>query len=132
KVWEASGHVGGFADPMVDCKACKTRFRADQLLAMEFARDIFKDTQEGPAQFYLSGVGTKDEFLAQNQKAIEKFRKASKGFSVETIRRFTELPAAARSVVPCPDCQQKGHLTEPRQFNLMFKTHVGALEDASA
>src|ERR1700757_4642837 len=90
KVWEASGHVGGFADPMVDCKACKTRFRADQLLAMEFARDIFKDTQEGPAQFYLSGVGTKEEFLAQNQKAIEKFRKASKGFSVETIRRFTE------------------------------------------
>src|SRR5229473_5912865 len=31
KVWEASGHVGGFADPMVDCKECKGRFRADQL-----------------------------------------------------------------------------------------------------
>src|SRR5262249_29182235 len=29
KVWEASGHVGGFADPMVDCRACRTRFRAD-------------------------------------------------------------------------------------------------------
>src|SRR5262249_49908977 len=32
KVWEASGHVGGFKDPMVDCKTCKARFRADQLL----------------------------------------------------------------------------------------------------
>src|SRR5205823_3888354 len=31
KVWEASGHVGGFADPMVDCKKCKRRFRADKV-----------------------------------------------------------------------------------------------------
>ena len=31
KVWEASGHVGGFTDPMVDCKASKQRFRADQV-----------------------------------------------------------------------------------------------------
>ena len=31
KVWEASGHVAGFADPMVDCKKCKSRFRADQV-----------------------------------------------------------------------------------------------------
>ena len=34
KVWEASGHVGGFADPMVDCRACKARFRADQVTAL--------------------------------------------------------------------------------------------------
>src|SRR5471032_3078293 len=31
KVWEASGHVGGFADPMVDCRNCKGRFRSDQI-----------------------------------------------------------------------------------------------------
>src|ERR1035437_2618551 len=31
RVWEASGHVGGFADPMVDCRVCKKRYRADQL-----------------------------------------------------------------------------------------------------
>ena len=35
KVWVASGHVGGFADPMVDCKACKGRFRQDQLAGMQ-------------------------------------------------------------------------------------------------
>ena len=34
KVWVASGHVGGFADPMVDCQKCKKRFRADQALAI--------------------------------------------------------------------------------------------------
>ena len=31
-VWVASGHVGGFSDPLIDCKACKTRHRADKLL----------------------------------------------------------------------------------------------------
>ena len=31
KVWEASGHVGGFTDPLVDCRTCKLRFRADKL-----------------------------------------------------------------------------------------------------
>src|SRR5213078_1887933 len=33
RVWEASGHVGGFSDPMVDCRECKSRFRADQVTA---------------------------------------------------------------------------------------------------
>src|ERR1700747_3209665 len=37
KVWEASGHVAGFSDPMVDCKKCKSRFRADKLDAAVLA-----------------------------------------------------------------------------------------------
>lgn len=32
RVWEASGHVGGFSDPLIDCKSCKTRHRADKLI----------------------------------------------------------------------------------------------------
>ena len=32
KVWEASGHVAGFSDPLVDCRACKARHRADKLI----------------------------------------------------------------------------------------------------
>jgi glycyl-tRNA synthetase len=74
KVWEASGHATGFADPMVDCKVCKGRFRADQL-----------DKTPCPL-------------------------KPSK----------------------CAGQHDKCELTAPRQFNLMFKTHVGALEDASS
>ncbi len=70
RVWEASGHVAGFVDPMVDCKKCKSRFRADKIDA---------------------------EALAQKK---------------------------------CPEC--KGELTEPRQFNLMFKTHMGPLEDSAS
>ena len=64
KVWEASGHVTGFSDPLVECKKCKRRFRADQ-------------------------VGDK-----------------------------------------CPECE--GTFGEMRQFNMMFKTHIGATEDESS
>lgn len=43
KVWEASGHVGGFSDPLVDCKECKTRHRADHLIE-GFTSDVIPDT----------------------------------------------------------------------------------------
>ena len=42
RVWEASGHVGGFSDPMADCKKCKGRFRADQLVRT-FGYDVLTD-----------------------------------------------------------------------------------------
>jgi glycyl-tRNA synthetase len=74
RVWEASGHVAGFTDPLVDCRTCKLRFRADQL--------------------ELSSCG----------------------------RKPSKRPGET------PDCD----LTEPRQFNLMFETYVGALKDESS
>jgi glycyl-tRNA synthetase len=74
KVWEASGHVGGFSDPLIDCKVCKGRFRADQL-------------EETPCP-----------------------KKPSK------------------MVGQHGECD----LTQPREFNLMLKTFIGALEDSSA
>ena len=66
KVWETSGHVKNFTDPLVDCKACKQRFRADD----------------------LDGSGK------------------------------------------CPACG--GELTESRQFNCMFKTHMGPVEESGS
>lgn len=77
RVWEASGHVENFTDPMVDCKECKARFREDQI----------------------------EESLCGNR--AYQGRKASK-------------------------CLAEGKFTEARQFNLMFKTYVGPLEDSSA
>ena len=74
RVWEASGHVSGFVDPLVDCKTCKGRFRADKL---EDARCLQKPSRR---------------------------------------------PGEAEQ------CQ----LTEPRQFNLMFKTFMGPVEDTAA
>jgi len=70
RTWEASGHVGGFSDPLIECKKCQHRFRADQLDA----------------------------------EAVAKKK--------------------------CPDCG--GTLGETKQFNMMFKTHVGAGEDTAS
>lgn len=70
RVWEASGHVGGFNDPLVECTICHRRYRADQ------------------------------------------------------------VEADAHGILRCPE--DTGALTEPRQFNLMFKTFVGPIEDESS
>jgi len=43
KVWEASGHVSGFADPLVECKSCHTRFRADDLMKGKYGEVAMKD-----------------------------------------------------------------------------------------
>jgi glycyl-tRNA synthetase len=77
RVWEASGHVENFTDPMVDCRECKARFRADQI----------------------------EDALCGNP--AYKGRKAAK-------------------------CQAEGKFTEARQFNLMFRTFVGPVEDSGA
>jgi glycyl-tRNA synthetase len=75
KVWEASGHVAGFTDPLIDCKQCKKRFRADD--------PKIKGTPGQPDG-------------------------------------------------QCPACGTKGSLSEPRLFNLMFKTFMGPVEDSAA
>src|SRR5262245_17430779 len=74
KVWEASGHVKGFADPMVDCKACKSRFRADQLIAFEYQDPERSGDPE--AHFLICGTGSPREILEKNKKKIEKLQRA--------------------------------------------------------
>ena len=75
RVWEASGHVAGFTDPLVDCRQCKNRFRADD----------------------------------------------------PRIKGTPGQPDAQ-----CPVCGTRGSLTEPRMFNLMFKTFMGPVEDSAS
>src|SRR5690606_4022847 len=72
RVWEASGHVAGFTDPLIDCRTCKARFRADQIESAQCPR--------------------------------------------KPSRR--------------PGEHSECDLTEPRQFNLMFKTFMGPVEDS--
>ena len=73
RIWEASGHVNAFNDPLIDCKHCKARFKADE------------------------------------------FKKDSESITWEDIQ--------------CPRCGTIGSLTEPRQFNLMFKTNIGPVAE---
>ncbi len=74
KIWEASGHIAEFHDPLVDCKQCKARYKADEL------SDDDPDSVDWPA-------------------------------------------------IQCPKCGTTGKMTDPRQFNLMFKTQIGPVED---
>ena len=90
KVWEATGHVSTFNDPLIDCKHCKQRFRADQLIESEFP-----DAD-------VNGM-TNDQMM-------------------DFIRN---------NHVKCPNCGSE-NFTDIRQFNMMFKTHVGVTEDSKS
>lgn len=90
-VWVASGHVGGFSDPLMDCKACKSRFRADQLIEEATHGEV------NPA-----------------------------GMSNEEMEQFIQ-----EHEIACPKCGAHD-FTSIRQFNLMFKTFQGVLEDAKS
>src|ERR1700716_4238979 len=75
KVWEASGHVGGFADPMVDCKETKKRYRADQLRLYI----LNKPDSQDPLQAFASITG--DEESAR--LALKKREKAARKLGVK-------------------------------------------------
>lgn len=84
QVWEASGHVNAFVDPLTECKNCHKRYRADQLL----------------------------EAYAEKHGGSE--------------------PADGLAGINCVNCGTKGQFTEPRDFNGMLRTSIGAVEDAGA
>ncbi len=129
KVWEASGHVGGFSDPMVDCRACKSRFRADQLQMVE----IQFPESEKEIHVALCGIGSTEEIIAQHDKKLRKLQKAhGAGVTISGANPYTELTEEGRKRYRCPDCDEVESLTEPREFNLMFETFVGALQDSTS
>ena len=127
KVWEASGHVGGFTDPMVDCKASKQRFRADQIF---FAAVVV----DGATVGYVSAL--ENERIAEElqEKAETLKRKKAIQGKLEPVqpRDFTTATDAEVPLVPSPATGESGSLTPPRGFNMMLETNVGALRDESS
>ncbi|MFM1850603.1 MAG: hypothetical protein RIS54_287 [Verrucomicrobiota bacterium] len=127
KVWQASGHVDGFTDPLVDCKASKQRFRADQLF---FAAV----TIDGEVKGYVSALESDDTARAL-QAAAEAFKrkKAIQGtLAPVNVVEFTDATPEQIPLIPSPATGEPGSLTPPRAFNMMFETHVGALRDGSS
>ena len=126
-VWKASGHIDGFCDPMVDCKESKFRYRADQLF---FASVVV----EGKILGYVSALESEDTKGELFKKAEQMKRKQGIAGKMEPLspRLFTEASPAQISEIPSPATGKPGSLTAPRAFNLMFQTHVGALQDASS
>jgi glycyl-tRNA synthetase len=82
EVWEASGHVTEFVDPLTECQSCHKRFRADHLI-----------------------------------EAYEE--------------RHGQPPAEGLAQITCPNCGTRGAFTEPRMFNGLLRTYLGATEDES-
>jgi glycyl-tRNA synthetase len=116
KVWEASGHVGGFSDPMVDCRQSKARYRYDHLRVLRAKTD-----PSLPLFAFLEG---EPESLKKKLKKLGN-RGALENFDELALK---DLPAGELARVVGPDVDVPGTLTEPRQFNLMFKTYVGAIQ----
>jgi glycyl-tRNA synthetase len=143
RVWEASGHVAGFNDPMVDCRETKNRYRADHLWAV--ATWV---PQAIASAFYVVVVASnKDEALdavagteksgrmRQMVKYIHRVDGAGSAgggtpsisdLQFEDAEPLSTLEPHQKERAFGPDATEPGTLTEPRQFNLMFKTFVGA------
>jgi glycyl-tRNA synthetase len=133
KVWEASGHVGGFADPMQTCRHCKRLFRADHV------EELLEESEWRQALHDLVMSAAADPARELKRWADGKGKKLAPGLPLvkNTAGVIKSLPAGLHGIrlfrlilgptPPCPNCG--GDLTEPRQFNLMFETFVGAVRD---
>ena len=157
QVWKCSGHYDLFHDMMQTCRQCKKLFRADQVTDMLREKEWFTSVQAVLESLPQSGfsdpqckealtkwVNKKGKKLAAGSGVGQKIRGKDARFGGRFGRRFlcasaererinylaTESPAATGLQTPCPECG--GDLTEPREFNLMFETHTGAVRDESS
>jgi glycyl-tRNA synthetase len=150
KVWQASGHVDGFTDPLVDCKVSKQRFRADQLffaavdveLETSEAEAIIAKTEKGGVWSgkpvsrigYVSALESERTAEELQEKAEQLKRKKSvRGKLMPLgVREMTDVTIDEIALIPSPATGEPGSLTPPRSFNMMFQTNVGALTDGSS
>jgi glycyl-tRNA synthetase len=136
KVWEASGHVAGFSDPLVDCKSSKQRFRADQLFFAEVKVSQKIDAENSKIEHlgYVSALESERTEEELKEKALD--RKRKKGIQGELvwqgIKDMTEALPGEIEAIPSPATGEPGSLTAPRAFNMMFQTNVGAMTDGSS
>ena len=132
RVWEASGHVENFTDPMVDCRECKSRYRLD-VLYESYNEKRRKKIADAYAEFLAGeeGSGKKERahtaFIALPRD--EQLTGAGNAL-VDDAAVFDALNG--KELLACPNCGRAGTFTVPRKFNLMFKTFIGPVEDSSA
>lgn len=125
RVWEASGHVENFTDPMIDCKQCKARFRLDTLA--EGINEKKKDKALKSLHDLVSKDGNQQNLLNSVTEGLEDLNA-----KFDAILENKELSPLLISQLNCPQCGNIGTFTPARQFNLMFKTFIGPLEDTNA
>ena len=142
KVWQASGHEATFSDPMKSCFVTKKRFRADQMEPQTGTVYHFVGAK-APDNFGYHQVDYPYAVLVKKGDHIERARKLARQFyaqgplqqiSVVTPESIELIEGGVEEVVESYDYNPEngGMLSEAKQFNLMFKTYVGATEDESS
>ncbi len=124
KVWEASGHVENFTDPMIDCKQCKSRFRLDA-----FADSFSDKKQKKSIELLKSKLNEKDELI---KKIDDIYANPGDENPFDILLEDKDLGKMLLEELNCPQCGNKNTFTEARKFNLMFKTFIGPVEDSGS
>lgn len=124
RVWEASGHVENFTDPMIDCKQCKARFRLDVLGDSISQKKKEKALDEIKKDF-------KDN-ISVLQKIESKLTNPGDDDPFNLLLEDADVGRALLSKLNCPQCGNVNTFTDARKFNLMFKTFIGPVEDLSS
>mmetsp|Transcript_5401 Transcript_5401/g.7625 ORF Transcript_5401/g.7625 Transcript_5401/m.7625 type:complete len:703 (-) Transcript_5401:2154-4262(-) len=120
-VWEASGHVGSFSDPMVIDKKSGKRFRADQLVC------ALAKKENGEDLGMLTMLESDDCISDLSALAKKYFKDKTCVIDESTLIYVSELDGGdIMQSIPSPDDQSRiGDLTPPKPFNLMFETKIG-------
>ncbi len=151
KVWQASGHVDTFVDPLVDCLNCNSRFRVDQIMDEEYFAGYLKGLKDAHARIVQKNQGDLEEYedvveyykkvgaslssINQLKKDIEKIFLEETAISkvendVKAARQYLGPFArmALNNMIKCSVC---GHQNwgMPRTFNMMLKTNIGPVSD---
>jgi glycyl-tRNA synthetase len=135
KIWEASGHTSTFADPMVDCLLTKKRYRADQIDPQSGIAYHFSGAEDAstPAGEKPKACGEPYSYLVPDVNHVQRAYQAAKTFyrqrglaDPRLLGERTEKVENSTRYNP----ENGSLLTEPRLFNLMFKTYVGPVESA--
>ncbi|MEL6672156.1 MAG: glycine--tRNA ligase [Bacteroidota bacterium] len=133
--WKASGHVDAFNDPLIDNKDSKKRYRADVLIEDQIAKyeaKSLKDTQKrARKEGWAVGEEAYNSYLQKNRNAVkaqdlqDRFAKALQSEDLSQLRDLIVDEGIAD-----PETGSK-NWAEVRQFNLMFKTALGATADSA-
>ncbi len=135
RIWEASGHVGAFNDPLIDNKDSKKRYRADVLIEDYIAKldeKIGKEVEKGRKRF--GDAFDEEKFLETNPNVLRhKAKRDEVHQRMADAMNANDLAALRQIIVDCEIvCPISGtkNWTDVRQFNLMFSTQLGNTSDA--
>ncbi len=137
RVWETSGHVKKFHEEFIECRNCKKRFKSEDLFSIakeSFIRYIDAHLHKKPIQpkdmiitgeFLNRYINELDNELSQHPGEL------SDSFIDNIVNTFVDTIVRNLKHVTCPNCNETGFLTDPRNFQLMFKSNIGVVEDES-